>query len=69
MKSERSAVRVGWLRSVKTKALLAIAVIMVVIVGASDEIELRRNSAERAAQLDTRAAVAVAIQEIGRAHV
>ena len=62
MKSERSVARVGWLRSVKTKALLAIAVIMVVIVGASDEIELRRNSAERAAQLDTRAAVAVAIQ-------
>ncbi len=62
MKSERSAARVGWLRSVKTKALLAIAVIMVVIVGASDEIELRRNSAERAVQLETRAAVAVAIQ-------
>lgn len=54
--------RSGRMRSVKTKALVAITVLMAAITGISDQLELRVNAAERAAQLDTRAGLAVNIQ-------
>ncbi|MBV8651113.1 MAG: HAMP domain-containing protein [Alphaproteobacteria bacterium] len=48
--------------SLKTKTLVIIAVTMAAIVGLADQREFRRNQAERAAQLETRASLVAAIQ-------
>ncbi|MBL8833076.1 MAG: HAMP domain-containing protein [Rhodospirillales bacterium] len=48
--------------SLKTKTLATIAVMMCVIVGAADRLELWRSDAQRAALLSTRASLVAAIQ-------
>ena len=54
--------RVGWANSVKTRTLMAIAALMTVIVGATDQWNLHRAATERAALLQERAALGATIQ-------
>lgn len=52
----------GRTKSLKARTLLAIAAIMLVAIGAADQVSLGRAAAQRSAQLETRGAVAAAIQ-------